>query len=70
MEVITAPESFQFATRSVFLAGGITDCPWWQDEIINLLKDESGILYNPRRKDFPIGDSMAAKEQIAWEFWL
>lgn len=53
--------------KSVFLAGGITNCPDWQQEMVELLGDTDLILFNPRRKDFPIGDPDAAMEQIKWE---
>ena len=53
----------------IFLAGGITNCPDWQSDVIDRLKDEPGItIYNPRRKNFPIGDPKAAEEQITWEY--
>jgi len=52
---------------SIFLAGGITNCPDWQQEMVELLHDTDLILLNPRRADFPIGDPNAAKEQITWE---
>lgn len=53
--------------KIVFLAGGITGCPDWQQEMRSLLQDTSLILLNPRREHFPIGDPNAAQEQIAWE---
>lgn len=53
--------------KSVFLAGGITGCPDWQQELVKLLNDTSLILLNPRRADFPIGDPGTAQEQITWE---
>ena len=53
--------------KSIFLAGGITDCPDWQSDIKNMLATTKLILLNPRRKDFPIGDPNAALEQIRWE---
>ncbi len=56
----------------LFLAGGITNCPDWQTELIERLKsiDIKAVLdvYNPRRKNFPIGDKNASREQIQWEF--
>ena len=58
----------------IFLAGGITGCPDWQSEIIDTfhnIHNCRGIdmfLANPRRRDFPIGDPTAAKNQIKWEF--
>jgi len=54
---------------SVFLAGGITGCPDWQQDMRKLLQDTDLILFNPRRANFPIGDPGAALEQIAWEHY-
>ena len=50
---------------SVFLAGGITNCPDWQSDIRTKLKNIT--MFNPRRKDFPMGDPGAALKQIKWE---
>ncbi len=50
---------------TIFLAGGITGCPDWQIAIRTMLRDVH--TFNPRRKDFPIGDPNAALEQIKWE---
>lgn len=52
---------------AVFLAGGITNCPDWQQEMRALLQDTDLTLLNPRRAHFPIGDPGAALEQIEWE---
>lgn len=70
LKVITAPESLaHLPSPSVFLAGGITNCPEWQQEIIGKLGDIGfGCLLNPRRANFPIEDPNAAREQITWEF--
>lgn len=58
----------------IFLAGGITGCPEWQDEVIEFLKAWSTqnnikdfFIFNPRRKNFPIDDPTAAHKQIKWE---
>lgn len=53
---------------SVFMAGGITGCPDWQQGLRGLLKKANVILINPRRANFPIGDPSAAEAQITWEF--
>ncbi len=53
--------------KSIFLAGGIMQCPHWQDEIVELLKDTSLNVFNPRRKEFPMGDPNEETRQIAWE---
>jgi hypothetical protein len=70
-KVIEAPNKYTLKENeiSVFLAGGITNCPDWQKELIELLKDTPDIvMYNPRRKNFPIKDPNAAEEQITWEY--
>ena len=53
----------------LFLAGGITHCPNWQQELIQKLEVvEEGVIFNPRRENFPIGDPNAALRQIEWEY--
>ena len=68
--VIEAPTRFfNNKLTSLFLAGGITNCPKWQNELIKYLKDiDDLVIYNPRRENFPIHDSNAAEEQIIWEY--
>ena len=52
----------------VFLAGGFEGCAFWQLELARLLEDVDCIVYNPRRKIFPVDDPGAVREQIEWEF--
>lgn len=56
--------------KTLFLAGGITNCPDWQKEFVGLLDSlwVNLVVFNPRRKNFPIDDPNASKEQITWEF--
>jgi hypothetical protein len=77
MKVITAPEKYimQENEISVFLAGGITNCPDWQSNIIKELEErfdssiyDDLVIFNPRRENFPIDKPSAAFEQIEWEF--
>ena len=82
MKIITAPEKYERHLSDIFcfLAGGITNCYKWQDEVIEALKqlekkdseDYDGcnklVVFNPRRENFPINDPKAAEEQIAWEY--
>lgn len=79
MRIITAVEEYQTAEDEVkvFLAGGITNCPDWQKEVIDNLKKYDAkypgeldklVVFNPRRPNFPIGDPNASREQITWEF--
>ena len=64
-ELIT--DGFFDQSIKVFLAGGITDCPDWQQEMRELLSNEDLTLLNPRRENFPIHDPNAARAQIEWE---
>lgn len=84
--VIEAPNSYDLNVAdltdntiedpiTVFLAGGIVNCPDWQNVVIEKLraydkKHSLGnlFIFNPRRKNFPIKDKSAAKKQIEWEF--
>ena len=68
MKYIEALEEFVGNETSLFLAGGITGCPDWQQEVVEALKDEPITLLNPRRKNFPKDDSTASLEQIKWEY--
>ena len=52
---------------AVFLAGGITACSGWQQEIVAHLHDLPVVILNPRRANFPIDDPTAAPQQIEWE---
>ena len=68
MKYLEAPNKYvRNGERSVFLAGGITGCPDWQQEMVSLLGDTDLTLLNPRRANFPIGDKGAAFAQIKWE---
>ena len=54
----------------VFLAGGISNCPNWQEELTQILKhepDDLGLLINPRRIGDLAQNGSEAAEQIAWE---
>lgn len=70
MRYIEAPQQYNLydTDTSVFLAGGITGCPDWQQEMVEVLKDTSFTILNPRRDDFPIDEPGAAQEQIEWEY--
>jgi len=69
MQLIQAPGEIPLERPvSVFLAGGITNCIDWQDEVAEGLKDVDCMLLNPRRNDFDVLDPASAKAQIEWEF--
>jgi hypothetical protein len=73
--VLVPPQEADFEERrSIFLAGGITNCPDWQAEAIQSLHEwkpnvflEEWWLANPRRPDFPMGDPTQGMLQIRWE---
>lgn len=76
MKVITAPEYYAPKNDeiTVFLAGGITDCPNWQKEVITRLyslpaeKTEHLVIFNPRRDEWPDNvDKEEIRRQINWE---
>jgi hypothetical protein len=48
----------------VFLAGGITGAPLWQNEIAKELEDTDLVLFNPRQEKWPDDP----RDQIEWEF--
>lgn len=52
---------------AIFLAGGITGCPDWQEEILSKLKSVHAVFMNPKRKDFDITDLKMSGLQIEWE---
>jgi len=70
--IVEAPKEYYGLLRnrwpSLFIAGGITGCEDWQKALIQSLQREEIIIYNPRRENFPIGDSSASEVQICWEF--
>lgn len=56
-----------FYKPSLFLAGGITNTPVWQDVVCDALQDLDIVVLNPRRKDWP-DDPAEIKRQIQWEY--
>ena len=68
MKYIESPQIYNGRKKSLFLAGGITNCPDWQELMRKALKDTDIVLLNPRRYNFPIDDPNAAQTQIRWEY--
>lgn len=73
MKTITAPDRAPATGPTVFLAGGISQCPDWQTQAIDLLgtapalQDAAYTVLNPRRP-FPFDDPTDVDEQIEWEW--
>lgn len=70
MIYIKCPQEFNktFESISLFLAGGITNCPNWQNEMSDLLKNTKLTLIDPRRDNWDVNDSAIEQQQINWEF--
>jgi hypothetical protein len=68
MRYIECPEVYTGEGKTLFSAGGISDCRDWQKELADKLVDLDFVFINPRRKNFPINDPNASEEQIKWEF--
>lgn len=64
MDIVRAPESIP-DTADLFLAGGISGCPDWQEYAERRLAAVSGLLINPRRYGHLAPEFEA--EQVAWE---
>jgi hypothetical protein len=66
-DIVVHPENEN--NKRLFLAGGITNCPDWQSEIIEKIKNFPNLTsYNPRRENFPMDDPGASNQQITWEY--
>lgn len=59
------PESFE--RIPVFLAGGISNCPNWQDQAIGVINLDKFDVINPRREGDLAKDGAEARRQIEWE---
>jgi hypothetical protein len=66
MHYIEALQTYNGKETSLFLAGGITGCPDWQQEIVAALRHTNLVVLNPRRSHF-LPHENAAQEQITWE---
>ncbi len=68
MQYIEAVSEEAARYKSVFLAGGITNCADWQKAVVDKLSDLEVTVYNPRRANYPMDDPAAAAAQITWEY--
>lgn len=70
MKYVEAPDVYLCVMDpypSVFLAGGISNCPDWQKEFVDKIRDTDLVVYNPRRADFPMGNKEEGLRQVKWE---
>lgn len=54
---------------SLFMAGGISNCPDWQSDMLKQLKGVGLIVFNPRRNSFDMTDLKVEEDQIKWEYF-
>lgn len=83
-KVIEAPNKFKadyWNNQSIFLAGGISNCPDWQSEVIQMLNSRPNPvnwnnvplydiykILNPRRANFDVSKEDESVKQIEWEY--
>jgi hypothetical protein len=69
MKEIKAPEYYVHKDehRTIFIAGGISNCENWQATMPELLAETELVLLNPRREGFDITNPLMEQEQIEWE---
>lgn len=67
--LITSPNTSLQTKNTIFLAGGISNCPDWQTPVANkLLEHTNFTIFNPRRNDWNMDDEAEeSKKQIIWE---
>lgn len=70
LKYIECPKIYRKAPKekSIFLAGGITGCPDWQETIVDYLSVADVVLLNPRRKSIDLTNREFEEQQISWEF--
>lgn len=61
------PLPWVFYNSSVFVAGGISNCPDWQSEMVSSLDVQKFDVVNPRRVGGFDTTGASAREQITWE---
>lgn len=55
---------------TLFMAGGISNCPLWQNEMLDVLSNNTGLMvFNPRREFFDVNNPEIEEEQIKWEYY-
>jgi hypothetical protein len=71
MKIIECPDKYypKESDISIFVAGGISGCFNWQQEMIARFKDHDDnlVMINPRRADYDMSDPELGAKQIEWE---
>lgn len=61
-----------FGRPSLFMGGGISNCPDWQAEMVQILNDQGSdlALINPRSAHFDVKTKSRTLDQIKWEYLM
>jgi hypothetical protein len=62
------PLPWVFCLQSIFIAGGISDCPDWQSDVVGMIDSTRYDVVNPRRTGGFDKTGATAEEQIGWEY--
>jgi len=70
MIVVEAPSRYRnsMGYPMLFMAGGITGAEDWQTKLLEELKGEDLVVFNPKRKNFDTSNKDIEAQQITWEF--
>lgn len=68
-QTITSPAESSETSQTLFLAGGISNCPDWQSPVAELLEERTTLtVFNPRRNGWNMENSdEESTKQIIWE---
>lgn len=70
--ILTSPAALRpNVNRSIFLAGGISNCYDWQEGVAVKIASavEDAVIYNPRRDNFDMSAyEEVSRQQIIWEY--
>lgn len=64
---LIVPDSDYSGVVDLFVAGGISNCPDWQSDVVDMFSETDLILANPRKYKKVAKIGTEASAQIAWE---
>lgn len=67
MYYVECPAIYAGNRNSLFVAGGISGCPDWQKEYVEMLRPLDIAVFNPRRSNWKGLDPSETERQIMWE---
>jgi hypothetical protein len=64
---VECPAIYAGNRKSLFVAGGISGCPDWQKEYVEMLRPLDIAVFNPRRANWKGLDPAETERQVIWE---